>query len=73
MNGYINECNYKDGWMLNIPPSYQKVKKKIQIVKKTKTKNEKGLEKLFATTLKLLVITLGFLGQNCLLPTSPSV
>ncbi len=61
MNGYINECNYKDGWMLNIPPSYQKVKKT--------TKNEKGLEKLFAATLKSLVITLGFLGQNCLLPT----
>jgi len=68
MNGYINECNYKDGWMLNIPPSYQKVKK-ITNNKKT-TKNEKGLEKLLATTLKLLVITLGFLGQNCLLPIS---
>jgi hypothetical protein len=44
MNGYINECNYKNGWMLNIPPSYQKVNK-ITNNKKT-TKNEKGLEKL---------------------------
>jgi hypothetical protein len=68
MNGYINECNYKGGWMLNIPPSYQKVKK-ITNSKKT-TKNENGSEKLFATTLKLLFITLGFLGQNCILPTS---
>jgi hypothetical protein len=37
--------------------------------KKT-TKNEKGFEKLFATKLKLLLITFGFLGQNCFLPTS---
>jgi len=39
---------YKDGWMLNSPPSYHKYKKlpkgffkKLQIVKKV-TKNEKG-------------------------------
>jgi len=47
--------------MLNIPPSYQKVKKNTN--NKKTTKNGKGLEKLFAIKLKLLVITLGFFGQ----------
>ncbi len=51
------------------PPKLPKGKKNYKKLKKT-TKNEKGLKKLFATKLKLLVITLGFLGQNFFLPTS---
>jgi hypothetical protein len=56
----------KDGWMLNVPSSYQKYKKlsqekKLQNLVKKVTKNKKGQkESLLATTFKLLVITLGF-------------
>jgi hypothetical protein len=59
----------KDGWMLNVPQSYQKYKKLPKQKKKAK-KREKGQEKLLDTTFKLPTITLCFLGQNFLLLAS---
>jgi hypothetical protein len=59
----------KDGWMLNVLPSYQKYKKLPKKKKKGK-KREKGQEKLLVTTFKLPTITLCFLGQNFLLLAS---
>lgn len=80
MNVWMNAI-IKDGWMLNVLPSYQKYKKlwpkkKLQNLVKKVTKNEKGYEEsMLVTTFKLPIITLGFWIKTayCLHPYECSV